>query len=174
MDHPVLKTERLELRPIRTDDLPSVFEMQKDEINRRFLDNPIAKDPAESQTFIQKILKGYKDGKWYYWAMSSYGKFVGTICLWQFSKDKKAAELGYELSRNYQGKGYMTEALKRVINFAFETNKMESLVAYTHHMNTRSVELLKKMNFKFVRLESATADESAKLVFSLKKHSHED
>ena len=94
--------------------------------------------------------------------------------MWQFSKDKKVAELGYELSRKYQGMGYMTEAVKQVINFAFETNKMDSLFAYTHHLNTRSVELLKRLNFKFVRLESATKEESAKLVFSLKKIWNED
>ena len=59
---------------------------------------------------------------------------IGTICFWNESADRKSAELGYELHPEYQGNGYMDEAMKEVIGFAFRSG-FTSLEAYTHKDN---------------------------------------
>ena len=110
----------------------------------QFIDRPTAKDPEEAKAFIQKI----RENKSYYWGITlkENGKMIGTVCLWNLSADRKSAELGYELHPDYQRKGYMDEAIKEVIGFAFRSG-FTSLEAYTHRDNLASTKLLLKHGF---------------------------
>lgn len=60
----------------------------------------------------------------------------------------KYAEVGYELLPNFQGKGFMSEALNSIIDFAFTNLKIETIEAFTNYQNARSRKLLEKLNFK--------------------------
>ena len=75
---------------------------------------------------------------------------VGTICLWNFSDDKKTAETGYELMPSYQGKGIMDEALGEMINYAFGKLKLHAIDAFTHRENKASAKLLEKQGFNLI------------------------
>ena len=72
---------------------------------------------------------------------------IGTVCLWNFSLDNKIAEIGYELIPDYQKKGFMTEAVNSVVNFAFNHLKLDKIEAYTHKENENSKKLLLTSNF---------------------------
>ena len=47
----------------------------------------------------------------------------------------------------FQGKGIMHEAAQKVVEFVFETLKFKKIVAFTHHENQNSTNLLLKLNF---------------------------
>jgi ribosomal-protein-alanine N-acetyltransferase len=72
---------------------------------------------------------------------------IGTICLWNFSKDKKTAEVGYGLDPKFQGKGIMGEALKATLDFGFNQRGFETIEAYTDYRNIPSKKLLKFYGF---------------------------
>lgn len=73
---------------------------------------------------------------------------VGTICLWNFSPENDSAEVGYELLPAFQGKGYMQEALAKVIEFGFEELALPALTACVHAENEASIRLLEKFDFE--------------------------
>jgi ribosomal-protein-alanine N-acetyltransferase len=72
---------------------------------------------------------------------------IGSICLWNFSEDKKTAEVGYDLDPEFQGKGIMSEALKAVLNFGFNQRGFKTIEAYTDYRNLPSKKLLKHHGF---------------------------
>ena len=67
----------------------------------------------------------------------------------------------------FQKQGIMQEATEKVIEFVFQTLKFKKIIAYTHHENQNSTNLLLKLNF----LKSIEQDkENPKLtIFTLTK-----
>ena len=161
----VLDTTRLLLRQLKETDVSAIYSLRSNEQVNRFLDRPTAKDSIDAKTFIQKTL----ENKSYYWGITlkENDQMIGAICLWNEAADMKSAELGYELHPDYQGKGYMDEAMKEVIGFAFRSG-FTSLEAHTHKYNHASTRLLLKHGF--VRDEERKDLESPYLIiFSLAK-----
>ena len=111
------------------------------------------------------INMGIDEGKWYYWAITPKGnpQLVGTICLWNFNKTRTVAEIGYELHPAHQGKGIMQPAIETVVNFAFETLGLETVIAVTHNQNLASIKLLEKHGF------TETTREDTMSTYSLKR-----
>lgn len=167
MKHPLLATQRLVLRPISWIDENELFKLQNDQKNRRFLDNAPVTSSYHTRKFIEKILEGYAENKWFYWALSLDGKMIGTICLWHFSDNKESAEVGYELSQIKQGNGYMTEALGAVVKYAGEKLKMKTISAYTNPDNKASLALLTRKNFVYLKSKKADEHEKEKVVYTL-------
>ena len=60
---------------------------------------------------------------------------IGSICLWNFSEDRKVAEIGYDLDPKYQRKGIMTESINAVLNFGFRKLSLEKIEAFTQKQN---------------------------------------
>ena len=85
-----------------------------------------------------------------YWAitLSDRNILVGTICLFGFSDENDKCEIGYELLRNSQGQGIMKEAAEKVIDYAFNTIKVQKIEALIHRDNQRSIKLLEKLSFR--------------------------
>ena len=161
----VLDTTRLLLRQLKETDVSAIYSLRSNERVNQFIDRPTAKDQEEAKAFIQKIT----ENKSYYWGITlkENAKLIGTICFWNLSADRKSAELGYELHPDYQGKGYMDEAMKEVIGFAFRSG-FTSLQAYTHKENLASTKLLLKHGF--VHDEERNDPENPNIIiFSLAK-----
>ena len=79
--------------------------------------------------------------------MTNTKTFVGTICLFDFSNEKKSCEIGYELMPRFQGQGIMKEASQVVIDYVFQTLKFKKIFAFTHYENLNSTNLLLKLHF---------------------------
>lgn len=73
---------------------------------------------------------------------------LGMINLSQiFYKGFQNAYLGYYLFAEFSGKGFMTDALKLVLKFAFEGLKLHRLEANIQPHNTASINLVKRNGF---------------------------
>lgn len=59
-----------------------------------------------------------------------------------------AAYIGYHIAEHEQNKGYMTEALTAVVEFAFAALNLHRLMANYRPENTASARVLQKLNFK--------------------------
>lgn len=146
---PNLTTDRLYLRQVNTKDENDIFLLRSDEEVSKFLDRPIATAIEEVQKFIGKINDGIHRDEWILWAITLKGedRLMGTICLWNISREHSKAEVGYELISKYQGKGIMQEALAAVITYGFESMGLNEIEAYTHFKNLKSTKLLERNNF---------------------------
>jgi RimJ/RimL family protein N-acetyltransferase len=147
---PVLKTERLTLRQLRSSDDKEIFALRSDDNVNKYLDRKRSKSIDDAKNFIQTINENIQRNNSIYWAITLNGtdKLIGTICLFNFSKDNLKAEIGYELLPDFQGKGIMQEATSKVIDFGIQHIGLNSIEAYTHSENQSSTTLLHKLNFK--------------------------
>ena len=142
---PVLITERLMLRQLSDKDVKEVFILRSDKLINKYLDRQPCVTLEDAFNFIQKV----KSSSLSYWSIAQKGddKLIGTICLFNISKELKTCEIGYELLAEYHGKGIMKEAAKKVIEFASQTLDIETIEAYTHKENESSINLLKALGF---------------------------
>lgn len=82
------------------------------------------------------------------------GHVIGSIGLHQhFQRAVPSRELGYALKRECWGKGYMSEAVKVMIDYAFEQFGIALLVVKHHHQNDRSRRVIEKAVFHFEGVE---------------------
>ena len=128
-----------------------------DEINK-YLDRKRAKTIDDARNFINKINENINKNDSVYWAITFSDKniLIGTICLFGFSDENDKCEIGYELLTNFQGQGIMREALEKVIDYAFNTIKVQKIEAFFHRDNQSSIKLLEKFSFR----NSNEADET--------------
>jgi ribosomal-protein-alanine N-acetyltransferase len=147
---PVLKTERLTLRQLRSNDDKEIFALRSDDNVNKYLNRKPGKSIEDAKNFIQAINENIQRNDSIYWAITLNGtdKLIGTICLFGFSDDNLNAEIGYELLPVFQQKGIMQEATSKVIDFGFQHIGLNSIEAYTHSENQSSTRLLEKLNFK--------------------------
>ncbi len=147
-----IRTERLTLRKLKNSDWESISYLRSDKIVNEFVTRPSAESKDEALEFIAKICNGIENRNMLYWAIAEKGndQMIGSICLWNFSKDGRTAEVGYDLSPKFQGKGIMSESLKFILEFGFETLDLNLIEAYTSGQNERSKKLLERNHFVIV------------------------
>jgi ribosomal-protein-alanine N-acetyltransferase len=172
---PLINTERLTLRQMVLEDCPQVYALRSDKETSQLLGRKKAVSIEDATAFINKIQVGIEENKWLFWAIgeAKSNLFMGSICLWNFSKDRKTAEIGYELLSEFRGKGFMQEAITAIVIFGFETLHLDCIEAVVHEKNEKSIRLLKHFNFQpsgeFEEENELTGEASRMLVFRNEK-----
>lgn len=143
---PTLNTERLILRQLFESDVEEIFLLRSDKNINRYLNRKTCETREDALNFIRSI----QNKQLLYWAITQAQnrKLIGTICLFDIAADLSKCEIGYELLTYYQGQGIMSETLKIILDFAFQTLGLKTIEAYTHCDNQSSTKLLQKYNFK--------------------------
>lgn len=146
---PILRTERLVLRRLKEDDSYEIMLLRSNPEVNIHIKRPPSINQSEATDFIKNIHRNIQSDKSFYWAIAlkTNDRLIGTICYWNFSAERKIAEIGYELNPDHQNKGIMQEAIEAVINWGFDTLKLEKIIAFTNPGNIRSNRLLLKNNF---------------------------
>jgi [ribosomal protein S5]-alanine N-acetyltransferase len=155
---PILTTDRLTLRELLESDVQEIFLLRSDTRVNKYLDRQPCQTVEDALNFIRKINDNIKNNTGFYWAITKADneKLIGTICLFDFSDELKKCEIGYELLPDYQGQGIMNEALKKVIEFTFQTLGLNTIDAFTHKDNKSSTKLLLKFNFEETKISDGT------------------
>ena len=146
---PILPTERLYLRQLKAADSTAIYQLRSNRLINKYINRPLLEKQEEANEFIQNINHGIKNNQWIYWgiALKEREELIGTICLWNFSNENRIADIGYELDPDFQGKGYMSEAVKAVIQYGFKQLFLEVIEAHTDRENLASKNLLLKNDF---------------------------
>ena len=146
---PVLLTERLVLRALVESDEYEIYQQRSDPRILEHIDIQVARSLDDARQFIQKISLTVQEKTGIYWAIALRDNplLIGTICLWNFSHLPASAEIGYSLHPDFQGKGYMQEALNAVMEFSFRNMHASTLEAFTNPENAPSIRLLTRNGF---------------------------
>lgn len=170
---PNLTTERLELRRLVKEDAPELLILRSDASVNEFLDRPKTVTLEDVMAYINKIEMGLQHKGWIYWtvALKSTNALIGTACLWNVSREKELAEIGYELMPAYQGKGLMQEAIEKIIEYGFTVMNLQIITAVLVDRNDKSVRLLLRNKFQHdMNYEYMTKEEADNLaVYYLKR-----
>ena len=149
-EFPVLETERLLLRQFAIDDAEDFFVMRTHEYVMRYIDKKKMERVEEARDLINLILTAFKNNDGITWVISLKGKnkIIGQIGYWRMDKENHRAEIGYSLHPDFWGKGIMTEAINKIIDYGFNEMKLHSIEAKLNPGNAPSIKLLEKSNFK--------------------------
>jgi len=142
---PVLETKRLALRVPSLKDAKTVAALAND---RRIAEN-VARIPhpykvSDAESFVSSANKS--DGEAVFLVTLRDGTIIGAGGI---MSHENAPELGYWLGVNYWGKGYATEALHAVIDYAFTDLAHEALTAAARVTNPGSRRVLEKCGFQW-------------------------
>jgi len=137
-------TERLVLRKARTDDASAIFETyaQDTEVTRYATWKP-HKTVHETEQFVSACLSLWGAGKDFEYAIALKGnsKLVGMFGIHPMNSK---IEVGYVLARPYWRKGYMTETLHTVIEWAFSQPDIYRVQATCDVENIASARVMEK------------------------------
>jgi RimJ/RimL family protein N-acetyltransferase len=141
---PVLETKRLALRAPRLKDAKTVATLAND---RRIAENtariPYPYKKSDAEVFITRV-NGVGEAVF---LITLHNETIIGAC--SLVMQDKAPELGYWLGVNYWGKGYATEALHAVIDYAFTDLAHEALAAAARVTNPGSRRVLEKCGFQW-------------------------
>lgn len=163
-------TERLLLRKPKKTDWKMVSHLRSNEEINKFITRSSATSQTEALEFIEKIRTGIQKQEIFYWSITEKNndQMIGSICLWNFSADRKTAETGYDLLPYFQKKGIMSEALQSILDYGFLKLHLQKIEAYTHKDNIASKKMLESNNFKLVPGKK-DAHNANNLIFSIEK-----
>jgi RimJ/RimL family protein N-acetyltransferase len=143
---PVLETERLILRAPKLEDAKHVAALANDKRiaeNTRRIPHPYSR--ADAEDFIAAA--NTPQGDMQFLITTRAGLPVGACGI--ATHDDAAPEIGYWLGVKHWGKGYGTEAVRALIDFAFTELAHESLAAGARVTNPASRRILEKCGFQW-------------------------
>jgi [ribosomal protein S5]-alanine N-acetyltransferase len=153
-----LRTNRLSLRPLQNEDAQMIWPYVSDPAISKDMSWLPHSNIDETQAFIDNTLVNMKLGKCITWCIFMNGSFCGIFSLIGILRQHRSlvynrAELAYWVGPEFQGKGIMTEAGTRIIDFAFNELGLHKLVVGHHINNEHSRKLILRLGFKYLYME---------------------
>lgn len=143
---PRLETPRLVLRELADADIPRIVALASDHaVARNTLNMPHPYHPDYAQNWLRISREAHALGAGVTFAIElrATQEFVGGIGL-KIERRFDRAEVGYWLGVPYWNQGLMTEALAAVLQFGFETLKLNKILANHTAQNPGSGAVMQK------------------------------
>lgn len=143
-----IATDRLVLRKPRPEDAPAIFEgwAQDEEVTRYLTWRPHERI-EQTREFIQRCLSAWEHQTRfpYMITLKETGQIIGMI---DPHVEGPRVGIGYGAARAFWGKGYMTEATRAVIDWAFRQPSIYRVYATTDVENVASRRVLEKVGMQ--------------------------
>src|SRR3712207_9383169 len=110
----------------------------------------------KAEETINNFIKGYDDKYFYAWGIENNGRLIGTIGAYDFDKLENSIEIGISIEPFSWGKGYATEALKAVLSYLINQEKIHVVKAWCADDNIGSQQSVQKAGMKLVDVEKNT------------------
>ncbi len=145
----VLKTERLVLRPLVARDAPALFGIFSNPQVMRYWSSAAWDLEAVAADYIAKDARALRKGEHLRLGIETgtSAELIGMCTLYAFMRQCRRAEIGYALSRAYWGRGYMHEALSRLLDYGFENLELHRVETDVDPRNMASVRSLERLGF---------------------------
>ncbi len=151
----MLETPRLRLRPLTPADVAALFTVFSDPVVMRYWSSAPLADEAAAAALLAQIQEGFSTRTLLQWGVARRADdaVIGTCTLYAFSAQNRRAEIGYALGSAHWGQGHASEALGRLLAFAFapETDGglgLHRVEADIDPRNAASARVLERQNFQ--------------------------
>ncbi|MBQ2729457.1 MAG: GNAT family N-acetyltransferase [Clostridia bacterium] len=141
-----ITTNRLKMRKLKLSDADAFYQFASDTKVTKYMNWIPHTSISDSINSIEKSIKEYENKSYYRWGISlkENDHLIGIIQLLAFDETKNSCSFAYMLNSEYQTKGYGTEALSAVIQFAFKKISVEVIEADIYSENKASSVVAKK------------------------------
>ena len=148
----IAETERLVIREMVLEDVPALCEICRQEAVRAFIrdvGDDIQEETKKHSAYIEQVYRFYDYGYWGVYNRKT-GELIGRCGIqdcrlngvWEL-------ELGYLLNPSEWGKGYATEAVSAVMDYAFGCLGITRIFALIEPENQHSVRVAERVGMKF-------------------------
>ena len=147
---PILKTKRLILRQANTDDANAILALRSNEQVMKYIPRPYLKNITDALDLIAMLDDKIEHGIGINWGicfLEDPKKLLGIIGYYRMKPEHYRAEVGYMLLPEHSGKGIVSEALQKVIEYGFKEMKLHSIEAILDPENKGSEKVLLKNGF---------------------------
>ncbi|MEQ3662906.1 MAG: GNAT family N-acetyltransferase [Flavobacterium sp.] len=146
---PTLKSERLYFRKLTNDDAPEILMLRSNPETMKFIPRPLLVDIDGALAHIKIINDNIDANTDINWAVTekNNNKCIGIMGFYRTQLEHSRTELGYMISPEYSGKGYVTEAVNTLLNFVFNQLDFHSIEAVIDARNIASERVLIKSGF---------------------------
>ncbi|SHJ65713.1 GNAT family N-acetyltransferase [Flavobacterium haoranii] len=147
---PNLESERLSFRKLNNEDAPEILKLRGNAEIMKYIPRPLATTLQEALEHIKIINNKIDENVDINWAITERenDKCIGIIGFYRTQPENFRTELGYMIMPEYWGKGYITEAVKRLLHFAFENLNFHSIEAVIDSRHIASEKVLIKSGFR--------------------------
>ena len=144
-----LEGRNIYFKPLNAIDAEAIHSYASDENVKRFIGWPLMKSLEETRSHIEEMLKRESAGTHLYAsvALKSTQEIIGTVMIFNFDREANHAEIGYVFHSKHWGKGYGTESVALMSDFAFEILALHKIHARVVDANVGSARILEKNGF---------------------------
>ena len=161
-----LRTRRLVLRPWREAEIPAVFAICQDPEVQRWTTVPSPYLMKDAEWFVREHApSGFRTGDEATFGVfvADTGQIAGSIGLTGITtlvqgRGVRTAEIGYWANPDTRGRGYITEAVREVVRWAFEEVRLGRVVWQAFDGNAASRRVIEKVGFTIVGRQRASHD----------------
>lgn len=148
---PKLETDRLILREIHSDDVEEIFDcwMQDEDVSR-YMWWKASSNINEAKEFVEFELGNLENDNWNRWIiiLKETSEIIGT-CLIYYNEEECSWDISYNLGKKFWGKGYASEAMNRVMQYAKEGLGIRECIAVHAMENPASGHIIQKLGFHY-------------------------
>lgn len=147
---PKLKTERLLMRQVNANDAETLLALRSNDEVMKYIPRPYLKNKEDALELIAMFDDKIENGIGINWGITFLNKpeqIIGIIGHYRIKPEHYRAEVGYMLFPEYNGKGIVSEALQKVVDYGFNDMKLHSIEAILDPENKGSERVLLKNGF---------------------------
>lgn len=144
-----LETERLLFRRITHADAEEVLALRGNPEAMKYIPRPLVLSIEDAISHIDMINEKIDSNVGINWGITLKGsnKIIGIIGHYRIQPENHRAEIGYMILPEHNGKGYVTEALKAILDYGFNNMNLHSIEAVIDPENLASEKVLQKNGF---------------------------
>ncbi|MBQ4835764.1 GNAT family N-acetyltransferase [Pseudoalteromonas luteoviolacea] len=146
----VIETERLILKALSKQDAGDLFTIFSDFEVMKYWNTAPWGSIEQADCFIAKSIDAHKNNTeitlGIYWKET--GELLGKIMLFSYDKTSRRAEIGFGISRDFWGKGIVSEAGQALIEHAFNHLGLRRIEAEIDPDNISSSKALERLGFQ--------------------------
>lgn len=147
---PTIDTARLTLRELTPADATVLHEYWSDKAVTEYMVLDAFENIATSRQMLDLLAGLAGKGAGIRWAvvLKAGGRVIGTCGFHNVKDEHSRAEMGYEMGKEYWGRGLMAEALQAILRHGYGAMNFNRIEAFVNVGNARSVRILKRLGFK--------------------------
>ena len=147
-----IETERLILRRFTLEITESAFRnWAGDETVQNDYGEPVYDSFEKTYGLLQRYIGKYDSADTYRWAViiKETGECAGQVAYFIVDSHNMLCEIEFCIGKQYQNKGYITEAVKAIIEYGFDKVGFNRIQVSHRHVNIPSKRVIEKCGFTY-------------------------
>lgn len=147
----IIIDDSLILRTLQPEDAPELFatvDRSRENLRPWLPWVDMTTKPEHSLQYIQQSRAQQQNQEGIALGIIKDGNIIGSIGMHNWDHHLKKAQVGYWIVQEYEGKGILSECLKRFIDFLFVQVKLNKIEIHFMVSNKRSAAVAERMGFK--------------------------